>query len=99
MDKRVEIPSSAEVVSAAATSGRRIAESVVVTLATSASLYLVGSVYANAYYGRMSIEPTSLDLSPPYLALQATHSLQALPSYPMTILFLLALARVFATPA
>ncbi|HET7093583.1 MAG TPA: hypothetical protein VFI22_08905, partial [Thermomicrobiales bacterium] len=50
-------------------------------------------------YGRMSIDPTSLDLSPPNVALQSIHALQALLSYPMTLLFFFALAWVFATPA
>ncbi|HET7093620.1 MAG TPA: hypothetical protein VFI22_09090, partial [Thermomicrobiales bacterium] len=99
MDKRIELPTSAEVASAAPAVGRHVAESVVITLATSAGLYLVGSVYTGAYYGRMSLDPTSLDLSPPYVALQSIHALQALLSYPMTLLFLFALARVFATPA
>lgn len=99
MDKRIEFPTSAEVVGAAPRVGRHIAESVVVTLVTSAGLYLVGSVYTTAYYGRMSIDPTSLDLSPPYVALQSIHALQALLSYPMTLLFFFALAWVFATPA
>ena len=43
---------------------RRIAESVIIAVISSAALYLVGSVYVDAYYGRLAIEVTSLDLPP-----------------------------------
>ena len=75
---------------------RRIGESVIVAAVTSAGLYLVGSVYADSYYSRLSIEPTSLDLPPPYVALQATHALKALLDYPTTLLVFYVLYRTFA---
>jgi hypothetical protein len=43
---------------------RRIAESVIIAVISSAGLYLVGSVYVDAYYGRLAIEANSLDLPP-----------------------------------
>ena len=43
---------------------RRIAESVIIAALSSAGLYLVGSVYTDAYYGRLAIEVTSLELAP-----------------------------------
>ena len=54
---------------------RRIAESVIIALISSAGLYLVGSVYVDAYYGRLAIEVASLDLAPAYVALQSVHAL------------------------
>jgi hypothetical protein len=54
---------------------RRIAESVIIAAVSSAGLYLVGSVYTDAYYRRLAIEVTSLDLAPPYVALQSVHAL------------------------
>jgi len=42
------LPSSLEIV-------RRIAESAIIALVSSAGLYLVGSVYVDAYYGRLAI--------------------------------------------
>jgi hypothetical protein len=44
---------------------RRIAESVIIAVISAAGLYFVGSVYVGAYYGRLAIEATSLDLPPP----------------------------------
>jgi hypothetical protein len=61
---------------------RRIAESVIVAAISSAGLYLVGTVYTDAYYGRLSIEVTSLDLAPPYVALQSVHAIWGLLEYP-----------------
>lgn len=78
---------------------RRIGESVIVAAITSAGLYLVGSVYTDAYYGRLSIETTSLDLAPPYVALQSVHVLQALLEYPSILLLLFVLYQTFARPA
>ena len=54
---------------------RRIAEFIIIAAASSAGLYLVGTVYTDAYHGRLSIEVTSLDLAPPYVALQSVHAL------------------------
>lgn len=65
---------------------QRAIESIVIAVVTSTGLYLIGSVYVEAYYGRMSIEATSLDLAPPYIALQAAHVVQSLIEYPLTLL-------------
>jgi len=65
---------------------RRIAESVIIAVISSAGLYLVGSVYVDAYYGRLAIEATSLDLPPPYVALQSVHGLWGLLDYPLLLL-------------
>ena len=43
---------------------RRIAESVIIAAVSSAGLYLVGTVYTDAYYGRLSIEVTCTEHSP-----------------------------------
>jgi len=40
---------------------RRIAESVIIAAISSAGLYLVATVYSDAYYGRVTIEVTSVD--------------------------------------
>lgn len=77
---------------------RRVVESVVVATIVSAGLYLVGSVYTDAYYSRLSIEVTSLDLTPPFVALQSIHALQGLLEYPWTLLVLYVLYRTFASP-
>jgi hypothetical protein len=74
---------------------RRIGESVIVAAVTSAGLYLVGSVYTEAYYRRLSIEPVSLDLAPSYIALQAAHALRALLEFPSTLLLFYLLYRTF----
>ena len=57
---------------------QRVIESLVIAVVTSTGLFLVGSVYIEAYYSRMSIDATSLDLAPPYIALQAAHVVQSL---------------------
>jgi hypothetical protein len=72
---------------------QRLIESAVIAIATSTGLYLVGSVYTDAYYGRMSIEVTALDLSPPFIALQSAHVLQSLLEYPTTLLVFFLLYR------
>lgn len=72
---------------------RRLGESVIIAVVTSTGLYLVGSVYADAYYGRMSIEVNSLDLPPTFIGLQATHALQGVLEYPSTLLIIYVLAR------
>jgi hypothetical protein len=72
---------------------RRLGESVIIAVVTSTGLYLVGSVYTDAYYGRMSIEATSLDLPPTFIGLQSTHVLQGLIEYPSTILLIYLLIR------
>ena len=56
---------------------------------SSAALYLVGSVYVDAYYGRLAIEVTSLDLPPPYVALQSVHALWGLLDYPLLLVYVL----------
>src|SRR5215210_7073954 len=76
---------------------QRVVESAVIAVATSTGLYLVGSVYADAYYGRMSIEVTSLDLSPPFIALQSAHVLESLLEYPFALLFFYLLYRVLTS--
>ena len=65
---------------------RRVVEPVIIAVATSTGLYLVGSVYTDAYYGRMSIEATSLDLPPTFVGLQSMHVLQSLLTYPASLL-------------
>ncbi len=76
---------------------RRLAESIVLALVTSTGLYLVGSVYADAYYSRMSIEFTSLDLPPTFVGLQSMHMLQGLLAYPSTVLVWYVLARLLSS--
>jgi hypothetical protein len=78
---------------------RRIGESVIVAAVTSAGLYLVGSVYTDAYYSRLSIEVISLDLAPPFVALQSIHALGGLLGYPSTLVVLYVLYRTFSSPA
>jgi hypothetical protein len=73
---------------------QRVIESAVIAVATSTGLYLVGSVYTDAYYGRMSIEVTSLDLAPPFIALQSAHVLESLLEYPSALLFFYLLYRL-----
>ena len=73
---------------------RSLIESAVIAVATSTGLYLVGSVYTDAYYGRMSIEVTSLDLAPPFIALQSAHVLESLLEYPLALLLFYLLYRV-----
>lgn len=77
--------------------GRRLVESVVIAVATSTGVYLVGSVYTKAYYGRMSIDANALDLPPSYIALQAVHALQSLLVYPVALLLLYLLDRFSAS--
>jgi hypothetical protein len=76
---------------------QRVIESAVLAVATSTGLYLVGSVYTDAYYGRMSIEVTSLDLAPPFIALQSAHVLESLIEYPFALLFFYLLYRVLTS--
>jgi hypothetical protein len=73
---------------------QRLVESVLLAAATSTGLYLVGSVYIDAYFGRMSIDATSLDLSPPFVALQAMHVLPSLLEYPIALGILFGLYRL-----
>lgn len=82
-------PSSLETV-------RRIAESVIIAVISSAGLYLVGSVYVDAYYGRLAIEATSLDLPPPYVALQSVHALWGLLDYPLLLVLIVVLWRALS---
>ncbi len=67
---------------------RRFLESFLIAAVTSTGLYLIGSVYTDSYYGRMSIDATALDLSPPFIALQATNVIQQLLTYPIFLLVL-----------
>jgi hypothetical protein len=76
---------------------RRVIESAIIAVATSATLYLVGSVYTEAYYGRMSIDVTSLDLAPPFIALQATHVVTSLLQYPTTLLIVFGIYRMLSS--
>lgn len=76
---------------------QRVIESAAIAVATSTGLYLVGSVYTDAYYGRMSIEVTALDLQPPFIALQSAHVLQSLLEYPSTLLFFYLLYRMLSS--
>ncbi len=76
---------------------QRAIESIVIAVVTSTGLYLVGSVYVESYFGRMSIEATSLDLSPPYIALQAAHVVQSLIEYPLTLLGFWVIYRLLAS--
>ncbi|MFT4040805.1 MAG: hypothetical protein QM692_21670 [Thermomicrobiales bacterium] len=73
---------------------QRLLESLLLAAATSTGLYLVGSVYVDAYYARMSVDATSLDLSPTYIALQSMHVLPGLLEYPLTVGLLYALYRI-----
>jgi hypothetical protein len=73
---------------------QRLMVSVLLAAATSTGLYLVGSVYIDAYFNRMSIDSTSLDLPPPYVALQAMHVLPSLLEYPITLGILIGLYRL-----
>ena len=76
---------------------QRFIEAAVIAVATSTGLYLVGSVYTDAYYGRMSIEVTSLDLSPPFITLQSAHVLESLLEYPLALLFFYLLYRLLTS--
>jgi hypothetical protein len=73
---------------------QRLVESVLLAAITSTGLYLVGSVYIDAYFGRMSMDATSLDLAPPYVALQAMHVLPSLLEYPITLGILVGIYRL-----
>ena len=75
---------------------RRIAESVIIAALSSAGLYLVGSVYTDAYYGRLAIEVTSLELAPAYVALQSIHALWGLLEYPLWLLLVSVVYRTLA---
>ena len=73
---------------------RRLGESFAIAVATSTGLYLIGSVYTEAYYGGMSIEVTALDLSPPFIALQSTHVGLSLLEYPLALFLFYGLYRL-----
>lgn len=75
---------------------RRVVESFIIAAVSSAGLYLVGTVYNESYYGRLSIDATSLDLAPAFVALQSIHALDGLLTFPTTLLFFYMLYRVFA---
>lgn len=93
------VPETAPAANPAIEAARRAGESLVVAIVGSTGLYLVGSVYTDAFYGRLSIEVTSLDLPPPYVALQSIHALRGLLEYPSTLLLFWVLYRTFAGPA
>lgn len=78
---------------------RRVAESVVIAAISSVALYLVGFVYVDAYYGRLSLEILSPDLPSPYVALQSIHALWGLLNYPLTLLIAIVMYHVLADPA
>lgn len=78
---------------------RRVAESVVIAAISSVALYLVGFVYVDAYYGRLSLEILSPDLPSPYVALQSIHALWGLLNYPLTLLIAIVMYHVIADPA
>jgi hypothetical protein len=69
----------------------------VIAVVSSAILYLVGSVYVDAYYGRLAIEVVSLDLPPPYVALQSVHALWGLLDYPLFLLLVVLLCRLITS--
>jgi hypothetical protein len=76
---------------------QRVIESAVIAVATSTGLYLIGSVYTDAYFSRMSIEVTSLDLAPAFIALQSAHVLESLLEYPIALLFFYLVYRVLTS--
>ncbi len=76
---------------------RRAVESIVIALVTSTGLYLIGSVYLESFYGRMSIDAAALDFAPPYVALQAFHVLQALLQYPVSLMIFYFIYRALAS--
>ena len=76
---------------------QRFIEAAAIAVVTSTGLYLVGSVYTDAYYGRMSIEVTSLDLSPPFITLQSAHALESLLEYPLALIFFYLLYRLLTS--
>jgi hypothetical protein len=76
---------------------RRAVESIVIAVVTSTGLYLIGSVYLEAFYGRMSIDAAALDFAPPYVALQAFHVLQALLQYPVSLMIFYFIYRALAS--
>ena len=78
---------------------RRIGESVVIAVVSLAALYLVGFVYVDAYYGRLSLAMIPPDLPPPYVALQSIHALWGLLDYPLTLAIALAVYRALASPS
>jgi hypothetical protein len=59
---------------------------------------LIGSVYTHAFYGRLAIEVTSLDLAPAYVGLQSIHALWGLLEYPLFLLLISILYRAVAAP-
>jgi hypothetical protein len=73
---------------------RRVVESLIIAVVTSTGLYLVGTVYTNAYFGRMSIDAAALDLTPPYIALQSVHVVESLLQYPVIVGVIYLLYRV-----
>jgi hypothetical protein len=94
-----ETPTGSEVEKPAGllASGRKLVESFIIAVVTSTGVYLIGSVYTETYYGRMSIDALALDLPPPYIALQAVHALQSLLAYPAALLLVYLLMRVTAS--
>ena len=81
---------------AIAEAAHKVGESFVIAAVTSTGVYLVGSVYTDAYYGRMSIDAAALDLPVPFVALQAVHAVQNLLAYPVLLLALYLLWRAVA---
>jgi hypothetical protein len=94
-----DAPPAAAPATVAIGAAQRLVESATIAVVTSTGLYLVGSVYTDAYYGRMSIEVTTLDLAPHFIALQSSHALPGLLQYPTILLAIYAVGRLFAGPA
>lgn len=93
-EERDEEEDDASITSGAVSSARRLGESFLLAVLGSTGLYLVGSVYTEAYYSRMSIEVNALNLQTTHVAVQAFHVLQALLGYPITFLVFWGIYRV-----
>ncbi len=95
-DDKVEVEEESSISSDAVSSARRLMESFFIAILGSTGLYLVGSVYTDAYYSRMSIEVNALNLPTTYVAVQASHVLQALLGYPTSLLIFWGMYRVLS---
>lgn len=94
-----EEETAASISSGAVSSARRLGESFLIAILTSTGLYLVGSVYTDAYYSRMSIEVNALNLPTTYVAVQASHVLSSLLGYPTAFLIFWGIYRVLSRRA
>lgn len=93
-ERHEEEEEEASITSGAVSSARRLGESFLLAVLGSTGLYLVGSVYTEAYYSRMSIEVNALNLQTTHVAVQAFHVLQGLLGYPITFLIFWGIYRV-----